>query len=139
MSTTSRLNPTIFHLRPEPVEAMQVARPYKAVADWSGATIIRGTGNSVAWLQLEPDDVLARAYPGNWIIKRPDGTLEVLTDYGFQARYAPGDQLAGLEQAVAKVRHEAIQLTELDDDHFYMTATSPAEVGRELLALLPEG
>lgn len=137
MSPARSPKPGVFHLRPERVEAMQVARPFKAVADWVGATIIRGDGKPGAWLQLEPDDVLARAYPGNWIIKRPDGTLEVLTDYGFQARYAPSDQLAELEQAIAKVRHEATQLTELGDDHFYMTATSPAEVGRELLGMLP--
>lgn len=75
---------------PVTVEAMQVAKPYKAVAEWSGGTIFTrgGVGNAVhaiivgdMWAQL-----------GDWIVLNPDNTLTVMSDGKFQSSYRKATQ-----------------------------------------------
>lgn len=75
----------VYVSRPVVVKAMQVAKPYKAVAEWSGGQIIRlgGPGNPVEAIQVGR----VWAYVGDWIVLNSDKTLTVMSDHRFQCTY----------------------------------------------------
>lgn len=82
-----RGTPPVIHLlrrRPSTVEAMQVRVGYEVpVADWCGGVPVYGRG-VVVWT-CSGD--LAHADYGDWVVRGPNSTFEVVDDHSIFAEF----------------------------------------------------
>lgn len=82
---------------PTPVDAIQVARPWKTVQFHvpSASKVTTGSGALAYFRVVNVSDPLnvPRAYEGDWIVRdRRTRKLSVLTDEEFQYRYGKKDE-----------------------------------------------
>lgn len=92
---------------PVTVEAMQVTKPYKAVAEWSGGKVQRWCNADGDWVTAV---IVGRAWAhqGDWVVANSmDSTFTVMSDDQFRSSYQPKSASGTRKSDTATARHSA--------------------------------
>lgn len=81
-----------FTHKPLPVEAVQVVSPYRALTHaFPRNHPVKLPSGRLAYYHLVDAVERTKAYPGNWVVRHPDKTVEILTEEVFNDRYEEVD------------------------------------------------
>lgn len=81
-----------FTRKPTQVEAVQVVSPYRALTHaFPRNHPVKLPSGRLAYYHLVDAVDRTKAYPGDWVVKFPDGTVEIFTEEAFNDRYEEAD------------------------------------------------
>lgn len=88
MPRKRQTGPKMFVPKATPLEAMRVEPPYKAITDWCGWGPVK-QGSKVIFLAEFPEQYAKghRAWPGDYIVRQPDGTFAIRLGDDFEKYY----------------------------------------------------